>query len=133
MPPVLPSALASLGFLTSFDFNDYKPVMDAAIDNGVRVDLRMCFTCTVYHAIAEKEIKKRNEGPRTRWVRALEGGYPQTPRLMAGKIKRSSVLRRGQWRHLKSLMISLWIAGHRRLLACSSCSVHAYHLSFHEP
>ena len=46
VPPVLPFALGSLGFLTNFDFNDHKAVIDAAIDNGIRVNLRMRFTCT---------------------------------------------------------------------------------------
>jgi len=44
-------ALRSLGFLTNFDFND------CAIDNGVRVNLRMRFTCTVYRAVAPEEGK----------------------------------------------------------------------------
>ena len=93
--PVLPFALSSLGFLTNFDFNDYKPLMDAAIDHGIRVDLRMRFTCTVYRAIADIETKKRkavkeritgetHEGPRTRWVGGTRGGYPQTTAALAG-------------------------------------------------
>lgn len=97
MPPVLPFALGSLGFLTNFDFNDHKAVMDAAIDNGIRVNLRMRFTCTVYRAIAEKETKKRKavkkgitgeilmkDLERGGWE-ALEGGYPQTPAAHGGK------------------------------------------------
>ena len=143
MAPVLPFALGSLGFLTNFDFNDYKLVMDSAIDHGIRVDLRMRFTCTVYRAIADIETKKRNavkeritgetlmkDLERGGWE-ALEGGYPQTVAALGG-MRRSSVSRRGQWRHLKCSMISLWIVGHRHLLACSSCSVYAYHLSFHK-
>jgi NAD+ kinase len=57
VPPVLPFALGSLGFLTNFDFNDYAGVMDSAIDNGIRVNLRMRFTCTVYRAVAPEEGK----------------------------------------------------------------------------
>ena len=96
---MLPFALGSLGFLTNFDFNDYKPVMDSAIDNGIRVNLRMRFTCTVYRAIAEKETKKRKavkkgitgeilmkDLERGGWE-ALEGGYPQTPASHGGKDK----------------------------------------------
>ncbi|KXN93404.1 NAD(+) kinase [Leucoagaricus sp. SymC.cos] len=57
VPPVLPFALGSLGFLTNFDFNDHQAVMDSAIDNGIRVNLRMRFTCTVYRKPAkDKEI-----------------------------------------------------------------------------
>ena len=59
MPPVLPFALGSLGFLTPFDFADYKQVMDGAIDDGIRVSLRMRFTCTVYRAIAPEPGKGR--------------------------------------------------------------------------
>ena len=69
VPPVLPFALGSLGFLTNFDFADHQKVMDNAIDNGVRVNLRMRFTCTVYRAISPEKncnslraIKKGDTG-----------------------------------------------------------------------
>ncbi|WVQ84632.1 hypothetical protein IAT38_006787 [Cryptococcus sp. DSM 104549] len=55
VPPVLPFALGSLGFLTNFDFKLYKDTMDKVIDEGIRVNLRMRFTCTVYRAIAPEE------------------------------------------------------------------------------
>jgi hypothetical protein len=55
VPPVLPFALGSLGFLTNFDFAQYKKTMDKVIDDGIRVNLRMRFTCTVYRAIAPEE------------------------------------------------------------------------------
>lgn len=48
VPPVLPFALGSLGFLTNFDFARYKEVMKSALDDGIRVNLRMRFTATVY-------------------------------------------------------------------------------------
>ncbi|GAC99285.1 ATP-NAD kinase [Pseudozyma hubeiensis SY62] len=50
VPPVLPFALGSLGFLTNFDFKAYKDVMKSALDDGIRVNLRMRFTATVYRA-----------------------------------------------------------------------------------
>ncbi|PWZ01913.1 ATP-NAD kinase, partial [Testicularia cyperi] len=50
VPPVLPFALGSLGFLTNFDFKMYKKVMKSALDDGIRVNLRMRFTATVYRA-----------------------------------------------------------------------------------
>ncbi|KAJ7502780.1 ATP-NAD kinase-like domain-containing protein [Mycena galericulata] len=59
VPPVLPFALGSLGFLTNFDFADHQPVMDSALDNGIRVNLRMRFTCTVYRAIVKEKGKGR--------------------------------------------------------------------------
>ncbi|EKM80839.1 hypothetical protein AGABI1DRAFT_55968 [Agaricus bisporus var. burnettii JB137-S8] len=66
VPPVLPFALGSLGFLTNFDFSDHETVMDAAIDCGIRVNLRMRFTCTVYRAVGngvgkERKAVKRSE------------------------------------------------------------------------
>jgi NAD+ kinase len=59
VPPVLPFALGSLGFLTNFDFADHQAVMDSAIDSGIRVNLRMRFTCTVYRAVSNEEGKGR--------------------------------------------------------------------------
>lgn len=59
VPPVLPFALGSLGFLTNFDFNDHQAVMDNLIDSGIRVNLRMRFTCTVYRAVAPEDAKSR--------------------------------------------------------------------------
>ncbi|KAI0661132.1 hypothetical protein C8Q70DRAFT_1052240 [Cubamyces menziesii] len=58
VPPVLPFALGSLGFLTNFDFANHQKVMDSAIDNGIRVNLRMRFTCTVYRAISPDKNSK---------------------------------------------------------------------------
>ncbi|KAI0371089.1 ATP-NAD kinase [Pilatotrama ljubarskyi] len=58
VPPVLPFALGSLGFLTNFDFANHQRVMDSAIDNGIRVNLRMRFTCTVYRAISPDKNSK---------------------------------------------------------------------------
>ena len=59
VPPVLPFALGSLGFLTNFDFANHQKVMDSVIDDGVRVNLRMRFTCTVYRAMAHEPGKGR--------------------------------------------------------------------------
>ncbi|KAK2467804.1 hypothetical protein APHAL10511_000099 [Amanita phalloides] len=59
VPPVLSFALGSLGFLTIFDFTDYQSVVDAAVDTGIHVNLRMRFTCTVYRSIANEIGKKR--------------------------------------------------------------------------
>ncbi|TCD65091.1 hypothetical protein EIP91_003100 [Steccherinum ochraceum] len=59
VPPVLPFALGSLGFLTNFDFSDHQAVMDNLLDTGIRVNLRMRFTCTVYRAVAPEESKTR--------------------------------------------------------------------------
>jgi NAD+ kinase len=87
VPPVLPFALGSLGFLTNFDFADHQAVMDNAIDAGIRVNLRMRFTCTVYRAVApevgkgRRAVKKADTGEimmknveKGGWE-ALEGGH----------------------------------------------------------
>ncbi|KAJ7594721.1 ATP-NAD kinase-like domain-containing protein [Mycena floridula] len=87
VPPVLPFALGSLGFLTNFDFNDHQAVMDSVIDSGIRVNLRMRFTCTVYRAVVNesgkgrKAVKKGETGEimmknveKGGWE-ALEGGW----------------------------------------------------------
>lgn len=59
VPPVLPFAMGSLGFLTNFDFADYPAVVDSCIDAGIRVNLRMRFTCTVYRAIFDKRTHRK--------------------------------------------------------------------------
>ncbi|CAG8796317.1 859_t:CDS:2, partial [Cetraspora pellucida] len=51
VPPVLPFHMGSLGFLTNFDFKNYKNHITSAFDEGIRVNLRMRFTCTVYRRI----------------------------------------------------------------------------------
>lgn len=49
VPPVLCFSLGSLGFLTNFDFNHHKSHLNAVMgDVGMRVNLRMRFTCTVF-------------------------------------------------------------------------------------
>lgn len=50
VPPIIPFALGSLGFLTNFDYADHQTVLDEAIKRGVRINLRMRFNCTVYRA-----------------------------------------------------------------------------------
>ena len=54
VPPILSFSLGSLGFLTNFQFNEYKEHLDRVMgDAGMRVNLRMRFTCTVYRHSAE--------------------------------------------------------------------------------
>lgn len=50
VPPVIPFALGSLGFLTNFDYLNYKSTLKSILNDGVRINLRMRFTCTVYRA-----------------------------------------------------------------------------------
>lgn len=49
VPPILSFSLGSLGFLTSFHFEQYKDHLNRVMgDSGMRVSVRMRFTCTVY-------------------------------------------------------------------------------------
>lgn len=51
VPPILSFSLGSLGFLTNFEFASYKEQLSRVMgDAGMRVNLRMRFTCTVYRA-----------------------------------------------------------------------------------
>ena len=49
VPPILSFSLGSLGFLTNFQFPQYQEALNNIMtDAGMRVNLRMRFTCTVY-------------------------------------------------------------------------------------
>ena len=51
VPPILSFSLGSLGFLTNFEFEKYKEHLNRVMgDVGMRVNLRMRFTCTVFRA-----------------------------------------------------------------------------------
>ncbi|KAK5697680.1 NAD(+) kinase [Elasticomyces elasticus] len=53
VPPVLSFSLGSLGFLTNFDFEQYKHQLNKIMgDTGMRINMRMRFTCTVYRSAA---------------------------------------------------------------------------------
>ncbi|MCO5604673.1 hypothetical protein L7F22_058843 [Adiantum nelumboides] len=75
VPPVMPFALGSLGFLTNFEFNAYKKVMKSALDTGIRVNLRMRFTATVYRATlpsSQTADRKRRRAISTKPVETFE-------------------------------------------------------------
>ncbi len=91
VPPVLPFALGSLGFLTNFDFAQYKETMDKVIDDGIRVNLRMRFTCTVYRAINPEEA-----------MLALGKGNKRTAIKKAGGEILMSKLDKGGWEALEA-------------------------------
>ena len=55
VPPILSFALGSLGFLTNFPFDTYKSTLERIMEgSGMRVNMRMRFTCTVYRAANNK-------------------------------------------------------------------------------
>jgi NAD+ kinase len=65
VPPVLSFSLGSLGFLTNFEFEAYKTHLDRVMgEQGMRVNLRMRFTCTIYRA-ASRQLSSPSIGSRT--------------------------------------------------------------------
>ncbi|PHH72758.1 hypothetical protein CDD80_4281 [Ophiocordyceps camponoti-rufipedis] len=56
VPPVLSFALGSLGFLTKFDFDDFAPTLDSALNRGVTVSLRLRFETTIMRSIRRKPL-----------------------------------------------------------------------------
>lgn len=48
VPPVIPFSLGSLGFLTPFNFDDYKSSLTNVLKKGMRLSMRMRFRATVY-------------------------------------------------------------------------------------
>lgn len=60
VPPVLAFSLGSLGFLTNFDFAMYKEQLNRVMgDSGMRINLRMRFTATVYRSAASSNSPSR--------------------------------------------------------------------------
>ncbi|WFC98009.1 NAD(+) kinase [Malassezia yamatoensis] len=55
VPPVIPFSLGSLGFLTPFNFDNYQSSLTSALQNGVRISMRMRFCATVYRAIPSSD------------------------------------------------------------------------------
>lgn len=59
VPPVLCFSLGSLGFLTNFEFSDHKAQLNAVMGEvGMRVNLRMRFTCTVFRRDRSKSAEE---------------------------------------------------------------------------
>ncbi|GAP83467.1 putative ATP-NAD kinase [Rosellinia necatrix] len=62
VPPVISFSLGSLGFLTTFEFEKYKQHLNRIMgDEGMRVNLRMRFTCTVYRNGASRGEMEEGE------------------------------------------------------------------------
>ncbi|KDN47560.1 hypothetical protein K437DRAFT_255837 [Tilletiaria anomala UBC 951] len=110
VPPVLPFSLGSLGFLTNFNFEDYAKVMKSALEDGIRVNLRMRFTATVYRAVmptsetVEEDRRRAIKSGRTGEIimrNIQEGGWdrietpcPGEPGWMGGQAQREKCARR---------------------------------------
>ncbi|TLS28906.1 hypothetical protein PpBr36_01588 [Pyricularia pennisetigena] len=56
VPPVLSFALGSLGFLTKFDFDEYKEILTTAFNHGVTVSLRLRFEGTIMRSTQPKNL-----------------------------------------------------------------------------
>ncbi|KAK9359223.1 ATP-NAD kinase-like domain-containing protein [Lipomyces starkeyi] len=77
VPPVLAFSLGSLGFLTNFQFQDYQAHLNKVFDDGIKVNLRMRFTCTVFkgghqsevHEVINEIVIDRGPSP---WISMLE-------------------------------------------------------------
>ena len=62
VPPILSFSLGSLGFLTNFSYHEFRQSLkDVMGDVGMRVNLRMRFTCTVYRANQLAAVPENNE------------------------------------------------------------------------
>lgn len=58
VPPVLSFALGSLGFLTKFDYSNFRNTLTTAFRDGVTVSLRLRFEATVMRAQKGEEGRK---------------------------------------------------------------------------
>ena len=58
VPPVLSFALGSLGFLTNFKYDLYRETLNKVLNDGMRVNMRMRFTCTVYREESGGSVEK---------------------------------------------------------------------------
>ncbi|KAG0024001.1 hypothetical protein BGZ82_010596 [Podila clonocystis] len=64
VPPILPFSAGSLGFLTPFATGGYQQVLDTVLDHGVRVNLRMRFSCTIYRCLEQRSVDKSKKKKR---------------------------------------------------------------------
>ena len=55
VPPMLSYALGSLGFLTNFDFENFKHELPLILNQKVKTNLRMRLKCNVYHRKTTKK------------------------------------------------------------------------------
>lgn len=62
VPPILSFSLGSLGFLTNFEYERYTEHLNKIMgDEGMRVNLRMRFTCTVYRDTSSGQEMEEGE------------------------------------------------------------------------
>ncbi|KAH6709206.1 ATP-NAD kinase-like domain-containing protein [Leptodontidium sp. 2 PMI_412] len=62
VPPILSFSLGSLGFLTNFEYDKFKEQLNKVMgEEGMRVSMRMRFTCTVYKGGASRNEPEEAE------------------------------------------------------------------------
>ncbi|CAK4032494.1 ATP-NAD kinase [Lecanosticta acicola] len=107
VPPVLAFALGSLGFLTNFDFEKYKDQLNRIMgDHGMRVNLRMRFTCTVYRSAASSVTASSAASSASQSTTASQyGGEPQSPKIEGEthEVLNELVIDRGPSSYISSL------------------------------
>ena len=60
VPPVIPFALGSLGFLTRFDFDRFPQTLTKAFHDGITVNLRLRFEVTIMRAQKKDSCESRD-------------------------------------------------------------------------
>ena len=60
VPPLIPFALGSLGFLTRFDFGQFPQTLTKAFHDGITVNLRLRFEVTVMRAEEKAASESRD-------------------------------------------------------------------------
>ncbi|KAG5916348.1 hypothetical protein E4U61_003683 [Claviceps capensis] len=61
VPPVLSFSLGSLGFMTTFDFDKHRAHLSRVMDDdGMKINLRMRFTCTVWRRRSRERSRGRD-------------------------------------------------------------------------
>ncbi|GKT85003.1 ATP-NAD kinase [Colletotrichum tofieldiae] len=61
VPPVLSFSLGSLGFLTKFDFEEHRTILESAFNKGVTVSLRLRFEGTIMRSQQRKKLSDVEE------------------------------------------------------------------------
>ena len=62
VPPVASFSLGSLGFLTPFDFSDFRHTLAESLDRGVTARLRMRFECTIMRVVESPASDDTSDG-----------------------------------------------------------------------
>ncbi|KAG0251019.1 hypothetical protein BG011_007902 [Mortierella polycephala] len=82
VPPILPFNAGSLGFLTPFPTVDYKRTLSTCLDHGVRVNLRMRFSCTIYRCLEHRAVDQSKKKKRKSARRRDKGGVQGQKEIM---------------------------------------------------